>query len=138
MQTANDDEEVMGQRTESFHTDVNVRACTSCPPWLITVANEIAELQVSVNSNNSSVDCKTVQPEMEIYDRKSKVTTYSSTDAAALHTAFYWTRETEDSPDSHLILECVDEVVLELRKVVRVDWFCVRCAHAQKSAVIPV
>jgi len=38
------------------------------------VANEIAKLQVSINSNNSSVNCslhcKKMQPEMEICNRK--------------------------------------------------------------------
>jgi len=34
------------------------------PGW--QVANEIAKPQVSINSNRSSIDCKKIQPEMEI------------------------------------------------------------------------
>jgi len=36
------------------------------------LANEIAKPQVSINSNNSLVDCN--KPETEICDRKQKVT----------------------------------------------------------------
>jgi len=38
------------------------------------VANEIAKPQVCINSNNSSVGCKKLQPEMEICNRKYKLT----------------------------------------------------------------
>lgn len=41
------------------------------PCW--QVANEIAKPQVSINSNNSSIDCKKLQPEMEICNRKQKL-----------------------------------------------------------------
>ena len=52
------------------------------PGW--QVANEIAKPQVSINSNNSSIDCKKLQPEMKICNRKQKLTStrvvyYSST-----------------------------------------------------------
>ena len=55
--------------------------CVAPPPCIYSdlvlgwhIANEIAKTQVCINSNNSSCDCDKLQPEMEICNRKQKLT----------------------------------------------------------------
>jgi len=68
MQAANDEEEVMGQRIWGQGLEQACIYSDIFPGW--QVANEIANPRISINSNNSSTDCKKLQPEMEICNRK--------------------------------------------------------------------